>query len=193
MTPFEQQLTAVRACQICAQFLEPRPMLQLAPSAQILIAGQAPGKKVHSSGILFDDASGERLRDWLGVTATTFYDPTQFAILPMGFCYPGSGKSGDLAPRPECAQTWRAPLLADLAQLKLTLIIGRYALAYHLPQAPQSITAAVKAWRTNGPKVMVLPHPSPRNNPWLKQNPWFANEVLPELRQRVAALISVKT
>jgi uracil-DNA glycosylase len=154
------------------------------------VAGQAPGRKVHASGVPFDDASGERLRDWMGVTRDIFYDSTRVAILPMGFCYPGTGKSGDLPPRPECAPLWRQRLLAGMPQIELVLVIGRYAIDWHLPQqAGSSVTDVVRAWRTCGPKVIPMPHPSPRNVRWLATNPWFLAEVVPEVRARVAALV----
>ncbi len=161
-------------------------------SARILVAAQAPGRKVHASGLPFDDASGERLRDWLGVTRETFYDPTQLAILPMGFCYPGTGKSGDLPPRLECAPAWRAKLLAHLPQLELSLVIGQYAQAYHLPGKHASLTALVHDWRAFWPRTVPLPHPSPRNNIWLKRNPWFGEELLPALRGRVAEVLGAR-
>jgi len=184
-------LEEVRACTLCAKHLPlgPRPVFQLNPSARILIAAQAPGRKVHASGVPFDDASGDRLRAWLGVTHETFYDPKRIAILPMGFCYPGKSKSGDLPPRPECAPAWRAPLLSRLKHLELTLVIGRYATDFHLPGAGASLTEAVKGWRAHWPRAMPLPHPSPRNNIWLKRNPWFAEELLPALKARVAAIL----
>ena len=189
--PLNALLAQVRACQLCAAHLPlgPRPVLQAGAGARILIAGQAPGRKVHASGVPFDDASGARLRDWLGVTPTQFYDPQLFAILPMGFCYPGRGASGDLPPRPECAPAWRAALLAQLPRLELTVVLGQYALAWHLPQAPRQVTAAVQDWRRYWPHSIVLPHPSPRNNGWLQRHPWFAEQVLPALRQRVAQVL----
>jgi len=181
-------LVRVRACQLCAAHLPlgPRPVLQAATGARILIAGQAPGRKVHASGIPFDDASGERLRAWMGISRTTFYDPHQVAILPMGFCYPGTGRSGDLPPRPECAPAWRQPLLDHLPAVQLTLVMGHYALAWHLPQQRGTLTETVRQWRNHGPALLALPHPSPRNNGWLRNNPWFEEELLPELRARVA-------
>ncbi|MCG2577636.1 uracil-DNA glycosylase family protein [Dechloromonas sp. XY25] len=184
-------LKEIRRCQCCAEHLPlgPHPVLQMGSSARILIAGQAPGRKVHASGIPFDDASGDRLRDWLGVSRDAFYDPACFAILPMGFCYPGTGRSGDLPPRSECAATWRQPLLAKLERIELTLVIGQYAMAYHLP-GKESLTEAVRNWRDTWPTILPLPHPSPRNNLWLKRNPWFAQEVLPTLRQRVGELLA---
>lgn len=192
MTSQASLLTQVRTCTLCAAHLPlgPRPVLQMHASARILIAGQAPGRKVHETGVPFNDASGERLRAWLGISREVFYDERQVAILPMGFCYPGTGKSGDLPPRPECAAAWRAPLLAGLTNLQLTLVIGQYAHAYHLPDADATLTDTVLAWREHWPQVVPLPHPSPRNNPWLKRNPWFEVELLPVLRERVAQLMA---
>jgi len=188
---FQSLLEDVRHCTLCAEFLPlgPRPVIQADPQARILIAGQAPGKKVHLSGIPFDDASGDRLRQWLGISRETFYDPHTVAILPMGFCYPGTGKSGDLPPRPECARKWRAPLLAQLPKIELTLVIGQYALAYHFPSTYASLTEAVQAWRDRPPDVIVLPHPSPRNQLWVRRNPWFEAELLLHLQRRVAKLL----
>ena len=189
--PLQQLLREVRQCTLCAPYLPlpPRPVLQAASGARILLAAQAPGRKVAASGIPFDDASGERLRGWMGIGPAEFYDPDFIAILPMGFCYPGKGPSGDLPPRPECAPTWRARLLQQLPAIELTLVIGIHALAWHLPQAKGAgLTATVKAWRDHGSAVLPLPHPSPRNNGWLKHNPWFEAEVLPELQMRVRAL-----
>jgi uracil-DNA glycosylase len=186
-------LGEVRSCTLCAAHLPlgPRPVVQLHPSARLLIVGQAPGRKVHESGVPFDDASGERLRDWLGIDKITFYDETKIALLPMGFCYPGTGKSGDLPPRPECAATWRKKLLASLPNIELTLIIGQYAQDWHLPDSPHvSLTETVAAWREVWPAQLPLPHPSPRNNIWLKKNPWFATDVLPTLRKRVQKLLT---
>jgi uracil-DNA glycosylase len=165
-------------------------VVQVHPLARILIAGQAPGRKVHESGIPFDDASGERLRDWLGITRDVFYDAQSVAILPMGFCYPGTGKSGDLPPRPECAPAWRAPLLSHLKNVQLTLVIGQYAQAYHFPDNSTSLTELVQGWRKDWPGTLPLPHPSPRNNLWLKRNPWFEKDLLPVLRKRVATVLA---
>ncbi len=185
-------LTEVRACTLCARHLPlgPRPVLQLHASARLLVAGQAPGRKVHETGLPFNDASGDRLRDWLGISRATFYDAGQVAIVPMGFCFPGTGRSGDLPPRPECAPAWRAPLLSHLKHLRLTLVIGRYALAYHLPDAGASLTEGVQGWRRHWPQVVPLPHPSGRNNLWLRRNPWFEQELLPLLRTRVAQVLA---
>jgi uracil-DNA glycosylase len=192
MTSLASLLTQVRACTLCAGHLPmgPRPVLQMHTSARILIAGQAPGRKVHETGVPFNDASGERLRAWLGISRDVFYDEKQVAILPMGFCFPGTGKSGDLPPRPECAPAWRAPLLDSLKNLQLTLVIGQYAQAYHLPNAGATLTDAVLAWRDHWPRVVPLPHPSPRNNLWLKRNSWFEVELLPMLRERVAQVLA---
>lgn len=190
-THLTQLLREVRACTRCAAHLPlpPRPVLQAGSTARILIAGQAPGRKVAASGIPFDDASGDRLREWMGIDKAAFHDPDFITILPMGFCYPGSGASGDLPPRPECAATWRARLLAQLPALRLSLVIGAYAQAWHLkPAAGTTLTATVRAWRDCGPGVLPLPHPSPRNNGWLARHPWFEAELLPELQARVRAL-----
>jgi uracil-DNA glycosylase len=194
MSTLPALLTEIRACTLCTGHLPlgPRPVLQAAVSARILIAGQAPGRKVHDTGIPFNDASGERLRNWLGLSREQFYDDSQIAIVPMGFCYPGTGKSGDLPPRPECAAAWRGALLAQLKNIELTLVIGQYALAYHLPDAGKSVTESVRAWRQHWPHTLPLPHPSPRNNLWLRRNPWFEEEVLPALRTRVAEVLAVR-
>lgn len=167
-----------------------RPVVQFHPNARILVAGQAPGRRVHASGKPFDDPSGDRLRDWMGINKEDFYDAEQLAIVPMGFCYPGTGKSGDLPPRKECADTWRVSVLNALPNLELVLAIGQYAQQWHLKStAKQSLTARVKDWQKylrHG--VLPLPHPSPRNNLWLRKNPWFEADVLPELKQRIARL-----
>ncbi|HMB60767.1 MAG TPA: uracil-DNA glycosylase family protein [Xanthomonadales bacterium] len=162
----------------------------MSASAKILIAGQAPGRKVHETGLPFNDASGDRLRNWLGLSRDVFYDPARLAIVPMGFCFPGTGKSGDLPPRRECAPAWRSELLAHLTGLELTLVIGQYALAWHLPDERGSLTETVQNWNRHWPDVMPLPHPSPRNNGWLKRNPWFETQVLPSLKQRIAEILS---
>ena len=191
----DELLDQVHRCRLCEADLPlgARPVLQCAPSARILIAGQAPGHKVHASGIPFDDASGNRLRQWMGVEREQFYDPAQIAILPQGFCYPGTGASGDLPPDPRCAQTWRKPLLAQLPQIGLTLLLGQYAQAWHCGKSRQTLTERVANWREYLPEMLPLPHPSPRNNRWLRQNPWFEDEVLPELRKQVRQLLPPKT
>ena len=168
----------------------PRPVLQVHPKARILIAGQAPGRKVHESGIPFDDASGNRLREWLDVTREVFYDPQQVAILPMGFCFPGTGKSGDLPPRPECVLAWREKLLQKLRRVEITLVLGKYAQAYHFSNSKSSLTDLVRAWRTHWPRMVPLPHPSPRNNLWLRRNPWFEVELIPTLQKRISEVLA---
>jgi len=186
-------LEEVRACTLCEGKLPggPRPVLQFHPDAKILIAGQAPGRKVHDTGIPFNDASGDRLREWMNVSPDTFYDPTKIAILPMGFCYPGTGASGDLPPRPECEPAWRKNLLEQLSGIKITLVLGRYAQDYHFGRSAGSLTALVRSWESHWPAFVPLPHPSPRNNIWLRRNPWFDAELLPRLRESVAkALVS---
>ena len=192
----KQDLTAlldeVRGCRICAAHLPlgPRPVFQVEPCARVLIAGQAPGRKVHETGVPFDDPSGDRLREWMGVDRPTFYAPDKIAILPMGFCYPGAGKSGDLPPRKECAEAWRTTLLGVMPRIALTLVIGQYAQDWHLGgRQKASLTETVRNWREFWPDVLPLPHPSPRNNIWLRRNPWFEGEVLGLLRARIAALL----
>ncbi len=192
MHSLESLLCDVRACRLCEEHLADgvRPVLQAHSKARILIAGQAPGRRVHESGVPFDDPSGDRLRAWMGVSKDTFYDATQIAILPMGFCYPGTGKSGDLPPRPECADAWREALLQRLSAVKLTLVVGQYAIRWHLEQPEKSLTHTVLAWKDYRPAYIPLPHPSPRNNIWLKKNPWFEVDVLPYLRRRVQKLLA---
>jgi uracil-DNA glycosylase len=184
-------LADIRRCQLCAPSLElgPRPVVQVSADAKILIVGQAPGRRVHESGVPFDDPSGDRLRAWLGLDRFQFYDPALVAIVPMGFCYPGTGSSGDLPPRPECAPAWRAELLSHLTNVEMTIVIGSYAQAYHLPESPRAVTDVVAAWRDHWPTVVPLPHPSPRNNRWLVRNPWFTSDVLPALQARVAEML----
>lgn len=187
-------LKDVRNCTICSDYLPHgvRPIVQAHAKSRILIAGQAPGRKVHESddGLPFHDASGDRLREWMGITRDQFYDPMLVAILPMGFCYPGTGTSGDLPPRPECAPAWRKQLLASMKHVQLTLVIGAYAHKYHLPDAKGSLTETVHAWKTYWPDVVPMPHPSPRNNIWLKKNPWFAKELVPTLQMHIDKLLS---
>ncbi|WP_165726415.1 uracil-DNA glycosylase family protein [Pseudoalteromonas sp. SA25] len=188
-----QLIDQVSKCVICDPHLPlgARPVIQFKPNARILIAGQAPGIKVHETGVPFNDASGNRLREWLGLTRDEFYDANNIAILPMGFCYPGRGKSGDLPPRKECAPAWREQLLAALPNIELTIVLGKYAQAYHLPETKKMpLTELVKSWREYWPNYLVLPHPSPRNNIWLKKNPWFEQDVLPELGKRIATILN---
>ncbi|MEM1178204.1 MAG: uracil-DNA glycosylase family protein [Acidobacteriota bacterium] len=188
---FETLLTEISGCRLCAEALPhgARPVVQLDPEAPVLIAGQAPGRRVHESGVPFDDPSGDRLRDWMGVDREEFYDPSRIAILPMGFCYPGTGTSGDLPPRPECAPAWRERALDALAGVRLTLVIGMYAQKYHLPESGKTLTAAVKEWLSYWPRVLPMPHPSPRNRRWLAKNPFFEAEVVPTLRGRIRELL----
>lgn len=184
-------LTEVRACTACAEHLPagPRPVVQVGPGAPIVLIGQAPGRRVHESGVPWDDPSGDRLRDWLGVDRDRFYDPASFALVPMGFCFPGTGSGGDLPPRPECAPLWHDRILGHLAPDRLTVLLGRYAIERYLPERSSTLTETVRAWRDHLPTV-VVPHPSPRNTRWLRNNPWFADEVLPALRAEVAERLS---
>lgn len=189
----EALVESVRACTLCAAELPlgPRPVLSVSPRSKIAIVGQAPGTKVHASGIPWDDASGKKLREWLGVDPDTFYNPDLFAIVPMGFCYPGKGKSGDLPPRKECAATWHEPLFAAMPELELCLLIGQYAQAHYLGNTRKpNLTETVRHFEAYGPRFFPLPHPSPRNRFWLQKNPWFADEVLPELRRLVGIKVS---
>jgi uracil-DNA glycosylase len=203
----EDLRAAIAACRICRDAPErgpedrlphePRPVAVISSTARILISGQAPGLRVHESGLPFNDASGDRLRLWLGVTRAQFYDPDLFAIVPMGFCFPGYDAHGsDLPPRRECAPRWRQEVIGAMPQIKIVLAIGQYAQAWHLgDRRSATMTDTVRNWRThlgtnNGPAVLALPHPSWRNTGWLKKNPWFTDDVLPVLRERVSNLIS---
>lgn len=193
---FDKIAKKVRSCRVCAAHLPlgPRPVFQIDPKATILIAGQAPGRRVHESGVPFSDASGDRLRTWMGVDSEVFYDPQKIAILPMGFCYPGTGNSGDLPPRPECAMEWRTQLLNLMPSVKLTLVIGQYALNWHLTTSQKdTLTQTVQNWKEYWPKILPLPHPSPRNNIWLKKNPWFEIDIIPKLQRKVHSLITDST
>lgn len=180
-------LKQVRACDICANNLPlgPRPVIQIGASARIMIIGQAPGIKVHNTGKPWNDPSGVRLRQWLNLSEIEFYDETKVAIMSMGFCYPGRGKSGDLPPRPECAPQWHNKLLELLPNIKLTLLIGQYAQQYYLKDQYKTLTERVMHWREFPEGMFALPHPSPRNQSWLKKNAWFEEEAIPELQQRV--------
>jgi uracil-DNA glycosylase len=188
----EALLREVRACQVCSAALPfaPKPILRASASARLLIVGQAPGTRVHATGIPWNDPSGERLRQWLAMDREQFYDERCVAIIPMGFCYPGKGPSGDLPPRPECARQWRERLLACLPDIELTLLVGRYAQQYHVPEAGKSVTQTVQQWRQLLPQYFPTPHPSPRNLAWLKRNPWFEAQAVPALRRRVRTLLS---
>ena len=189
--PFQELVQRVRACTLCADHLPlgPRPVVQLSQTSKILVVGQAPGRRVHDTGLPFNDPSGDRLRAWMGIDRDTFYDDRQLAILPMGFCYPGTGNSGDLPPRPECAPAWRQLLLDRLPDIALTLVIGQYAHAWHLPDGERSVTGNVQQWARYLPTLVPMPHPSPRNNLWLRRNPWFEQEVVPALQRRVAEVL----
>ncbi len=192
MTQLEDLLQQIRACRICEEHLVlgPRPVLRASATAKLLIVGQAPGTKVHASGIPWDDQSGKRLRQWLGMEPNEFYNEQKVAIVPMGFCYPGKGKSGDLPPRPECAQHWHQQVLGLLPNVELTLLVGKYAQDYFLgKQAKATLTKTVANWHAYLPQHMPMPHPSPRNQFWLKHNPWFEQDIVPFLRMRVRQLL----
>ena len=185
-------LRDIRACRACAGELphEPRPVVRVGPQTRLLICGQAPGRRVHESGLPFDDPSGDRLRDWLGVDRQRFYGDPRIGVAAMAFCYPGTAKKGgDLPPPRRCAETWRGSLLALLPEVRLTLLVGTYAQTWRLGTA-SPMTDVVRNWRAYGPSLLPLPHPSWRNTGWLKRNPWFEAEVLPELRARVAGLLA---
>ena len=190
---FDHLMARIRACQVCAQHLPHgcRPVLQAHPNASVLIVSQAPGRKVHESGIPFNDKSGDKLRAWLGIDRETFHDAHRVAIVPMGFCYPGKGISGDLPPRPECAPLWHPQLLPSLVNVRLTLAIGGYAIRGMLgAQRKPTLTETCTAWREYlDAGVLPLPHPSPRNTAWFQRHPWFEAEVLPALRRRVRNLL----
>ena len=188
-----QLLMEISRCRLCAEHLPlgPRPVLRANPAARLLIVGQAPGTKVHASGIPWDDPSGDRLREWLAIEPEIFYDQNKVAIMPMGFCYPGRlPKGGDRPPRPECAAPWHSALLARLPAIALTVLAGSYAQTAFLgPTRQRNLTETVRAWRNHAPDYMPLPHPSWRTKGWQRRNPWFDDDVLPELRRRVKELI----
>lgn len=189
----EALLSAVRKCRACERHLPlgPRPVLRAGETARILIVGQAPGVRVHATGTPWDDPSGERLRAWMGLDTLEFYDESQIAIIPMGYCYPGRGNGGDLPPRRECATLWLDHLLDKLPQIELTLLIGLHAQRHFLgSRRKRSLTETAKAWREFAPNYIPLPHPSARNTPWFKRNPWFEHQLLPVLRQRIKSLHS---
>ncbi len=186
-------LKDIRSCTICSEYLPkgPRPIVAGSDKSKLLIIGQAPGRRVHESGIPWDDPSGDHLRSWLSVDKSTFYDEDQIALMPMGFCYPGSGKSGDLPPRPECAEHWHDKMISGLKGVELTLLVGQYAQKHYLQKRFKSnLTETVRSFKDYKPEFLPLPHPSPRNRIWMKKNEWFEKEVLPYLQRRVADLLS---
>ena len=193
MASLASLLREVRACRVCDAYLPlgPRPVLRAKVTARLLIIGQAPGTKVHETGIGWNDRSGDRLREWLQLDRATFYDETRIAIVPMGFCYPGvDANGGDRPPRRECAPLWHARIMALLPHIELTLLVGSYAQAYYLGERrPLNMTATVQTWRECAPAYLPLPHPSWRNTAWLRRNPWFESELLTDLRRRVHALL----
>lgn len=186
-------LTAVRGCRACEAHLPlgPRPVLRAGKAARILVVGQAPGVRVHKTGIPWGDPSGERLRAWMGVDKDVFYDESRIAIIPMGYCYPGRGNGGDMPPRRECASLWLDHLLAKLPRIEFTLLIGQYAQRHFLAgRRKPSLAETAKAWREYAPQYIPLPHPSPRNQPWFKRHPWFEEQLIPVLQSRVKALVA---
>ncbi|MEZ4778041.1 MAG: uracil-DNA glycosylase family protein [Flavobacteriaceae bacterium] len=186
-------LQEIKGCTICkAQLpLGPRPVFSIAEDSKICIIGQAPGTKVHESGIPWDDASGRLLRSWLGVTEDEFYNPSNFALVPMGFCYPGKGKSGDLPPRPECASTWHETIFKQLKSIRLFILIGTYAQSYYLKEKSKAnLTETVRNFKMYQTLYFPLPHPSPRNRFWVFKNEWFEKDVLPDLKKQVQSILS---
>ena len=184
---------AISKCEICKDHLPlgPRPVCSFSSTAKVLVVGQAPGTKVHESGIPWDDKSGERLREWMNVSPKEFYDTSKFAIVPMGFCYPGRGKSGDNPPRKECAPLWHEKIIQQLPELKVIMLIGKYAQDYYIKETKKrTLTSTVEHFEEYLPKYMVLPHPSPRNNIWLKRNDWFEKYVVPKMRSELGKVIS---
>ena len=182
-----QLIDEVKACRRCEAELPlgPNPVFRVSETARLLVIGQAPGTKVHKTSIPWNDPSGDRLRNWLDMDRDTFYDAHKIAIMPMGFCYPGKGKSGDLPPRPECAPTWHQALLKLMPEIRLTLLIGQYAQKYYLKDNYKTLTERVKNWQDCLPTMFPLPHPSPRNTLWLRKNPWFEEDVIPSLREQI--------
>lgn len=202
MTKLDRLAADIRACRLCAEHPrgnplphEPRPVLRVSRSARLCVAGQAPGTRVHASGTPFTDPSGDRLRDWMGVTPDEFYDVSRIAIVPMGFCFPGlDTKGGDLPPRRECAEAWHPALFRLMPKLETILLVGQYAQAWHLGKSrKESLTATVAAWREYYPRFLPLPHPSWRNNAWIKRHAWFEEDLLPVLRRDVRRLLEGKS
>lgn len=194
MAMLQQLIAEARACRLCAADLPhgPRPVFIARPGARLLIVGQAPGRRVHESGIPWNDPSGDNLRTWLGIGRDAFYGDARIAIIPAGLCYPGTGSGGDLPPRPACAPRWHPQFRAAMPRVTLTLVIGQYAQAYYLgDRRKRTLADTVRAWRDYGPRFFPLPHPSPRNRLWLKRNSWFDEEVIPALRHRVRSVLQL--
>jgi uracil-DNA glycosylase len=189
----ESLLASIQACTVCSDFLAagPRPIVQFSDTSRIVIIGQAPGSRVHASGVPWNDDSGDRLRSWTGLSKDQFYDPALVALVPMGFCYPGKGNGGDLPPRPECAPLWHSRIMALLTVKRLTLLVGTYAQQAYLtlPERATTLTETVRAFHSYGPDFLPLPHPAWRSAIWMKRNPWFKQDVLPALRSNVRALL----
>ena len=188
----QKLLSEIRGCEVCKVHLPlgPRPIVAAHPSSKIVVIGQAPGTKVHNTGVPWHDSSGRQLRKWLGVTDEVFYDTSKIALIPMGFCYPGRGRSGDLPPRTECAPLWHEPLLNEMSNLELVILIGMYAQNYYLAKdAKKTLTETVAAYESYLPKYLPLPHPSPRNRFWLTKNPWFEEKIIPELQKKVSKIL----
>ena len=193
-TSLTHLLAEIRRCRVCEEHLEhgPRPIVQAGSEARIVIIGQAPGRRVHASGVPWDDPSGHTLRGWLDLSDAQFYDPSIVALVPMGFCYPGSAASGDKPPRPECAPLWHDRLLAGLGQDRLEVIIGTYAQKRYIAERKATLTETVANWAEYLPTQVVLPHPSPRNRHWLTRNPWFEADTLPAVRRRVEQVLAAR-
>ena len=191
--PLQDLLTEIRACTLCEDNLPlgSNPVVRASSTARLMIIGQAPGTRVHKTSIPWNDPSGDRLRQWLNLDREQFYDESRIAIMPMGFCYPGKGKSGDLPPRPECAPLWHQRLLEQMPDLQLTLLIGQYSQAYYLDDRYKTLTERVRNWHKCAPGLIPLPHPSPRNQLWLRRNPWFEEDIVPMLQKRVTELLGV--
>lgn len=190
---FDELVVRAQACTVCAEHLPhaPRPVFRIAPTARLLIVGQAPGRRVHETGIPWNDPSGDTLRGWLGMAREQFYDVSNIAIVPTGLCYPGTVKGGDLPPRPECATLWHQPMRDAMPDIQLTLLIGAYAQAYYLgKRRGRTLADTVAAWHECPPGLFPLPHPSPRNRLWFKHHPWFEQEVLPALRKQAGAVLA---
>ncbi|WP_339389740.1 uracil-DNA glycosylase family protein [Vibrio neptunius] len=189
----EDLLQQIRQCRLCEPYLPlgANPIIQANKEAKLLIIGQAPGTRVHKTSIPWNDPSGDRLRQWLELDKTAFYDASKIAIMPMGLCYPGKGKNGDLPPRKECAPQWHSQVLKQLPNIGMTLLVGQYAQNYYLQNKPKTLTETVRAWQQWAPHYLPLPHPSPRNTLWLKRNPWFEAEVVPFIRNYVHAHIGI--